>query len=325
MKKSAVIYIVLIIASFWLGRLSAPAVKPVEDLAEIHRSRLQVAPTMVPVVKPVEDLADTPEPDKTEIRETATKPADNNDVVIINRAEFKILNRENKLETIVIPELSLPCSNLKIGEISYEDYTKVASGLLFNTNARDFLADKFVLDHLNLKPDMTVAEIGIGSGPYTLAIADKVKAYYGQDLGESSLRFVRWRMELSKNGFFEQTARIGGADKEKIVKKEYKNIHLFAGDVDDAKIPVECDLIFMHQVHAFKYKLLYSQYEKKFAKSLVSRLKKNGELIIVEGIVRNEDDRSAEEIVAFLEQFSLKKSSIIKTDNNLYILKMKKI
>lgn len=126
-------------------------------------------------------------------------------------------------------------------------------------------APQLLLDALNLKPGMEVADVGAGSGYFTFAMAAKVGSkgkVYATDIQPEMLDIIR--RKATQNGT--------------------KNVELVLGTTSDAKLPEDrLDLIVLVDV--------YHEFDQPYemTESMVKALKKGGKLVLVE--YRAEDPR----------------------------------
>lgn len=110
---------------------------------------------------------------------------------------------------------------------------KVVSNEFSNEDARDERGEaQVVMDLANIRPGMTVADIGAGEGYYTVRLAERVGAdgrVLAQDISREALDRLGRRVE----------------------KERLENISIKLGDVDDPQLPADSfDRIFMvHMYH----------------------------------------------------------------------------
>lgn len=128
-----------------------------------------------------------------------------------------------------------------------------------------------VMTELQLKPGMTVADVGCGNGYYTLKLA---KAVAG-DQPENQQGKI-YGVEIQEEYFGQLRQRAADAD--------IKNIELIIGEVHDPNLPPEsCDLIILVDVyHEFSH-------PEHMLKNMRKALKPNGTLALLE--FRSEDLR----------------------------------
>ena len=140
---------------------------------------------------------------------------------------------------------------------------------------------KKVIETLDLKPDMVIADIGAGSGYYSFRLAEKVGAkgkVLAVDIQKEMLDIIRDRME----------------------KRKVRNIEPILGTESDPKLPANgVDLILLVDVyHEFSYPF-------EMTEAMIKSLKPGGRMVFVE--FRKEDPK-----VPILEVHKMSQAQVLK-------------
>lgn len=303
MKKYLFVALISIIIGFFLGVVATPEkiVKETEVIEIRNKQTVTVTPNCSSEPAPTVTTTATVF-EKNPAVATTTNPKEGF-VTIVPEQYFWYINKKIKWEKIQIPKLEIPETRRHPFEMGVEGYSWAAFSLMCkNNNAGKYDGvDRNFLDSLQIKKTDIVADIGAGTGKYTFALADRAKKVYANDLGPSFPIMIDWVNQLSANGFFEAQC---GQD-----RKNYTNIIAYVGDINDAKLPKKCNLILLHQVHAFICKppsRTEEVIEDRFLKSLVNKLKDDGRIVIVEHKKEVKNQRTDEETISFFTQKKFK-------------------
>lgn len=133
----------------------------------------------------------------------------------------------------VVPIVPGPNASEAVFPTPDRPVAKVVSNQFSNEDARDERNEaQVVMDLANIRPGMTVADIGAGEGYYTVRLAERVGSdgrVLAQDISREALERLGRRVE----------------------KERLENISIKLGDIDDPQLPPDSfDRIFMvHMYH----------------------------------------------------------------------------
>lgn len=118
-------------------------------------------------------------------------------------------------------------------ETNYPFYSSVPSSYMDDPRRNEWQKADQVLEHLFIKPGETVADIGAGTGFFTIRLANKVGKtglVYASDVDETMVRFIEKRAQKEKLG----------------------NIRTILGKMDDPLIPrASADVLFICDTYLF--------------------------------------------------------------------------
>lgn len=218
---------------------------------------------------------------------------------------------------ITIPALKIKKMRAASEALEWKCFSDAAANFLSTkTPDKPLLrgVDQKLLDLMNLKEGMYVADVGCGEGTYVFALADLVGPsgrVYATDLEPNSAEFIKWKIKVAASGYFE------AAGYEKTGKGDYSNIHCRANIHDDVQLPEKkFDWLFLNQVHYCTARNGDIEVMRKFTDSLKKVLKPGGKILMTEWIMADKEDvqnhrvngnfMTMDEIVTRLESFGMK-------------------
>lgn len=135
-------------------------------------------------------------------------------------------------------------------------------GVLESEDRKIWQNPDVILNAVEIEPNFTVADLGCGSGYFTVPLAEKAKKVYGIDVQKEMIDFLR----------------------EKIRKLKIKNVELLVSK--QAEIPLEDDsvdlLLTVNTLHEFDDK-------KRMIKEMKRVVKKGGKILIVDFMKKETD------------------------------------